>query len=147
VTDEVLGVAEFRAALPELISRVADNPGDRVVVGSHRKPRAMLIASQEPEKVSLALLRSKARVITALAKAHNLSTVSVIGSVARGDQRQDSDVDLICDALPGATLYDVMGFELTLEELFGRKVSAILRGALDPVKDSALLEDETPLTA
>ena len=145
--EKILGVAEFRAALPELISRVAENPGERVVVGSHRKPKAILTASQEPERVTLAQLRSKARVISALAKAHNLSTVSVIGSVARGEQRQDSDVDLICNALPGATLYDVMGFELTLEELFSRKVTAILRSALDPIKDAALLKDETPLIA
>ena len=81
----------------------------------------------------------------ALAKAHNLSTVSVIGSVARGDQGKDSDVDLICDSLPGTTLYDVMGFELALEELFGTKVSAILRSALDATKDRELLNDEIPL--
>lgn len=145
MNDEVLGVAEFRAELPELISRVAANPGTRVLVGPHRKPEAMLVSIEHAETVSLAQLRSKARIILALAKAHNLSTVSVIGSVARGDQGKDSDVDLICDSLPGTTLYDVMGFELALEELFGTKVSAILRSALDAAKDRELLNDEIPL--
>lgn len=143
---EVLGVAEFRALLPGMISRVVADPKVQVLVGSHRKPQAMLVSYQNPETVSLAQLRSKARVIAALAKAHNLSTVSVIGSVARGQQDKDSDVDLICDALPGTTLYDLMGFELALEELFGTKVTAILRSALDTKKDRSLLNDEIPLT-
>ena len=114
-----------------------------MVIGSHRTPTAVLIpwARYGPPKPTLELLRQKASLIRTVATAHKLSTVSVIGSVARGESREDSDVDLLCDAEQGATLYDIAACEIDLEQALGFAVTIITRGGLTLPRDAAFLED------
>jgi len=76
-----------------------------------------------------------------VATAHKLSTVSVIGSVARGESGEDSDVDLLCDTEEGATLYDIASCEIDLEQALGFPVTIITRGGLTLPQDAAFLED------
>ena len=140
----VLGIAEARSSLPALIRTLTENPDtDPVVIGSHRTPTAVLIpwARYGPPKPTLELLRQKASLIRTVATAHKLSTVSVIGSVARGESREDSDVDLLCDAEQGATLYDIAACEIDLEQALGFAVTIITRGGLTLPRDAAFLED------
>jgi hypothetical protein len=49
----------------------------------------------------------------------------VFGSVLRGDDHENSDVDILIDALPGATLFDLGGLQVELEELLGVKVDLV----------------------
>lgn len=51
--------------------------------------------------------------------------VMVFGSVARGDADDDSDVDLLVEFLPEATLFDLAALELTLADLLGRPVDVM----------------------
>ncbi|MEX2691676.1 nucleotidyltransferase family protein [Rhizobium mongolense] len=44
----------------------------------------------------------------------NAANPRIFGSVARGEDRPDSDLDILVDALPGTTLFDLGGL---LEEL------------------------------
>jgi uncharacterized protein len=46
----------------------------------------------------------------------------LIGSVARGEARPDSDVDLLVKWQAGASLLDQAALKLELESLLGRKV-------------------------
>ena len=46
----------------------------------------------------------------------------VFGSVAHGTDQEGSDLDLLVDALPGATLFDLGGLQMELEELLGVSV-------------------------
>ena len=41
----------------------------------------------------------------------------VFGSVARGEDRPDSDLDILVDALPGTTLFDLGGLLEELQDL------------------------------
>jgi len=45
-----------------------------------------------------------------------LSNPRVFGSVVRGDDREDSDLDLLVDASPGTTLFDLGALRADLEE-------------------------------
>lgn len=49
----------------------------------------------------------------------------VFGSVLRGDDQENSDIDILVDALPGATLFDLGGLQVELEELLGVKVDLV----------------------
>ena len=57
----------------------------------------------------------------------------VFGSVGRGTDREGSDLDLLVDALPGATLFDLGGLQMELEELLGVPVDLRTPGDL-PIK-------------
>jgi hypothetical protein len=57
----------------------------------------------------------------------------VFGSVAHGLDTEGSDLDLLVDPLPGATLFDLGGLQMELEELLGVRVDLLTPGDL-PVK-------------
>lgn len=49
----------------------------------------------------------------------------VFGSVLRGTDTDASDLDLLVDALPGASLLDVCGLQVELEDLLGVRVDVV----------------------
>ncbi len=49
----------------------------------------------------------------------------VFGSVAREADTDESDVDILVDALPGATLFDLGGLQCELESLLGVRVDVL----------------------
>ena len=49
----------------------------------------------------------------------------VFGSVLHGSDRDGSDLDLLVDALPGATLFDLGGLQIELEEILGVPVDLL----------------------
>ncbi|AKU15060.1 helix-turn-helix domain-containing protein [Luteipulveratus mongoliensis] len=51
--------------------------------------------------------------------------VKVFGSIARGEDRPDSDVDLLVEFESGADLFDVMALEVDLTELLGCPVDVV----------------------
>lgn len=57
----------------------------------------------------------------------------VFGSVLHGTDEDGSDLDLLVDALPGATLFDLGGLQDELESLLGVHVDVLTPGDL-PVK-------------
>jgi predicted nucleotidyltransferase len=57
----------------------------------------------------------------------------VFGSVATGQDREGSDLDLLVDPLPGTTLFDLGGLQVELEELLGVHVDVRVPGDL-PLK-------------
>ena len=49
----------------------------------------------------------------------------VFGSVLQGNDRDGSDLDLLVDALPGATLFDLGGLQDELQTLLGVSVDVL----------------------
>lgn len=55
-----------------------------------------------------------------IARRHGVSNVRIFGSVARGDDRDGSDVDLLVDAIPDVTtLFDIIRIRRDAETLLG----------------------------
>lgn len=65
-----------------------------------------------------------------------ISNVRVFGSVARNEDREDSDLDLYVDVLPGATLLDLWEFKKDFAILLGVSVDLVTSNAdlLDTLK-------------
>ncbi|MGD0368875.1 MAG: nucleotidyltransferase family protein [Acidobacteriaceae bacterium] len=56
------------------------------------------------------------------------ANIRVFGSAVHGADREGSDLDLLVDALPGATLFDLGGLQVELEELLGVPVDLLTPG-------------------
>ena len=69
----------------------------------------------------------------------------VFGSVLHGADREDSDLDLLVDALPGATLFDLGGLQVELEELLGVPVDLLTPGDLPPGMRERVLAEAQPV--
>ena len=77
--------------------------------------------------------------INAVASANGARDVRVFGSVARGEERPDSDVDLLVRLDSGRTLMDLARLEAELERLLSRSVDVMPETALRaPVREAAL---------
>jgi predicted nucleotidyltransferase len=80
-----------------------------------------------------------------LAARHGARNVRVFGSVARGDDQPDSDIDLLVDVEPGRTLLDIIGLEQDLERLLGRKVDVLTDVGLSPYLQRRILAEAASL--
>ena len=71
--------------------------------------------------------RDAVRVLPARFRAAN---PRVFGSVLRGTDRDGSDLDILVDALPGATLFDLGALQEELQALLGVRVDLLTPGDL-----------------
>jgi predicted nucleotidyltransferase len=70
--------------------------------------------------------------LVAAAAAHGVSNLRVFGSVARGEDRLDSDVDLLADFPPRLSLFGLGRLEADLEGILGTRVDLIPAADLKP---------------
>lgn len=69
----------------------------------------------------------------------------VFGSALHGTNHDGSDLDLLVDALPGATLFDLGGFQDELETLLGVQVDVLTPTDLPPKFRSKVLAEAQPV--
>ena len=63
--------------------------------------------------------------ILAIAKQHGMVNVRIFGSVARGEEMPQSDIDFLVDLEKGCTLFDLGGALMKLQDLLQRKVDVV----------------------
>ncbi len=69
----------------------------------------------------------------------------VFGSALHGDDRDGSDLDILVDPLPGATLFDLGGLQVELEEILGVKVDLLTPGDLPAKFRDRILAEAEPI--
>jgi uncharacterized protein len=90
-------------------------------------------------------IRQRATEIRAIAAEHGARNVRVVGSVARGTDREDSDLDLVVTFDPGVGLLSHATLILELERLLGRRVDVASERGLRPAVREKLEADAKPL--
>jgi predicted nucleotidyltransferase len=76
------------------------------------------------------LVESRREQVMAIAARHHASRVRLFGSAARGEDRPDSDIDLLVDFDQGSSLFDLIRMSRELEALLGRAVDVVSAGGL-----------------
>lgn len=95
-------------------------------------------------KPSQALAQHRATVRNAVLR-YRLSNPRVFGSVLRGCDTEDSDLDLLVDPEPGATLFDLGGLQEELEQLMGLRVDVLTPRDLPPSFRAKVLAEARPV--
>jgi predicted nucleotidyltransferase len=81
--------------------------------------------------------------LTSLCQQYQVKELCLFGSRARGDNRPDSDLDILVDFLPNSQLglIGFAGMQRELAELFGHKVDLVPKLGLKPIiRDEVLPE-------
>jgi predicted nucleotidyltransferase len=83
--------------------------------------------------------------ITPILQRNRVVSAALFGSVARGEARPDSDLDLLVEFAPDVDLLDAAGLKLELEERLGRPVDLVSRRSLKPRLAPNILADCVPI--
>ncbi len=94
---------------------------------------------------TLSILRSRRSEILALATKHGASNVRLFGSVARGEDREDGDVDFLVDMQETSSLFDLIGLQQDMERVIGRKVDVLTPNGINRYLKDRILGEATPL--
>lgn len=70
--------------------------------------------------------------IAAIASHYPVTRASVFGSYSRGEQRPDSDVDVLLDKAEGYSLFSQCGIMNELQDALGVSVDVVTRTSLKP---------------
>lgn len=90
------------------------------------------------------LVESRREQVMAIASRHHASRVRLFGSAARGEDRADSDIDLLVDFDEASSLFDLMRMSRELEALLGHAVDVVSVGGLRN-RDRAILAESVDL--
>ena len=83
--------------------------------------------------------------IKAIVLAHHASNVRVFGSVIRGDDTDDSDLDLLVEPTPETSLMDIGAIRHELKSLLGVNVDVLTPNGLPDSFREKVLEESVPV--
>ena len=76
-----------------------------------------------------------------ICRQHDVSMIGIFGSMARGEAKKQSDIDLIVRFSKRESLLAVVRLERELSEALGRKVDLLTEGALSPYLRERILKE------
>ena len=130
VTQSVISAYESGQRQPSIpaLARLIEAAGFELALGVRRQPgRLRRLSGPVGRRV-----RRHRHELIAAAAAHGIQNLRVFGSVARGEDRPDSDVDLLADLPPGLSLFGLGRAEADLEAILGTRVELIPAADLKP---------------
>jgi predicted nucleotidyltransferase len=90
------------------------------------------------------LVEANREEICAVVRRHRGRSVSVFGSVARGEESPKSDIDFLVEFEPGSSLFDLLHISEELEALLGVRVDVVSAGGLKD-RDDHIRREAVPL--
>ena len=102
------------------------------------------MATTETSPLRRLLLVHRDEIRASVARHHGRS-VSVFGSVARGEDGPDSDIDFLVELEPGTRPFEILALGAELEELLGVKVDVGTPESLRERLRSDVLAEALPL--
>lgn len=130
VTQSVISAYESGHRQPALaaLAALVEAADYELVVDVRRQPRRLGRLSGPAGR----LVRRKRRDLVTAAAAHGVTNLRVFGSVARGQDRPDSDVDLLADLPAGMGLLGLGRVQAELEAIIGARVDLVPADDLKP---------------
>jgi len=90
-------------------------------------------------------LDEKREIVRATVYRYRTANPRVFGSVLKDADTEGSDLDLLVDALPGTTLFDLGGLQVELEDLLGVAVDVLTPDDLPRKFRARVLAEALPI--
>jgi len=90
-------------------------------------------------------LNAHREAIRAIVAAHRGANPRVFGSVARGEDTEDSDIDILVDSEGRMTLFDIGGIQFGLSQLLGVRVDVLTENGLPDKFRRRVLAEALPI--
>ena len=76
---------------------------------------------------------------------HGIVRAGIFGSYARGEQKKNSDVDILIQPTKDMSLLDFSGLKIELEEILKRKVDLVSYKYIHPKLKESILNSEVSI--
>lgn len=116
---------------------IADELGVSQPAVSQQLKVANCLARIHPET----LVEAAGPVLRSVAEDVGYRRLAVFGSVARGEARFDSDIDLVVEAPEATSSFGFIRFKRVLEQILGREIDMVDYGGLKPRLDDDVRRD------
>ena len=93
----------------------------------------------------LARIEMNRQAIVELVENRRAANPRLFGSALDQSENTDSDIDILVDAMPGATLFDLGALQVELEELLGAPVDLLTPGDIAPEFRKRVLDLAKPI--
>lgn len=80
-----------------------------------------------------------------LNNAYGVSRIEIFGSLVRGEQRENSDIDVLVEFDREVSLLDVARLQVYLSEQLGAKVDVVLRRSIREELKDIIFEEAVPV--
>jgi len=91
------------------------------------------------------LLAKIRELLPMLREQHHVRTLEVFGSFVRGEEKRDSDLDLLVTFDETPTLFSFVALENQLSDILGVKVDLVMRDSLKPFIGKFILKEARPI--
>ena len=142
VTQSVISAYESghrQPSVPTLAALVAAS-GNELVLGLRRPGQLAKLTGPVGRRV-----RRRRHDLVAAAAAHGVRNLRVFGSVARGQDRPESDLDVLVDLPPGLSLFGLARVRADLEAIIGTQVDLVPAPDLKPGVRARIEHELVPL--
>jgi len=85
------------------------------------------------------------RKIEPILKRYGVKRAGIFGSVVRGEENEESDIDVLVEIEGRMSLLDFAGLKLELEEVLGRKVDLGEYSVIKPIIKEQILGEEVAI--
>lgn len=80
--------------------------------------------------------------VTPILKQAGVIRSSIFGSYVRGEQKEESDIDILVDLPRGKTLIDLVGLKEDLEGTLNKNVDIVTYNSIHPLLKTSILENQ-----
>lgn len=84
-------------------------------------------------------------IVTPCLRLYPISYAGIFGSYARGDFRNDSDIDILIRYSKPISLFEYGGLLNSLEEATGKKVDVVIENTIHPLMMKYIKKDLVPI--
>lgn len=90
-------------------------------------------------------VRSIANQVSPILRSAGVTKAALFGSYVRGDQRTNSDIDLLVELPTGKSLLDLASLKLDLEDHLHREVDILTYGSVHPLLKDRIRAEEVSI--
>ena len=80
--------------------------------------------------------------ILPILECYEVKRVGLFGSCARGEEKKDSDIDILVEIEKDISLIDFIGLKLKIEKVLGRKVDLVEYDTIKPMLRESILNEQ-----
>ena len=104
-----------------------------------------IIKKIEMKKLNLKKIEDLKKKIVPLLKKEGVKKAGIFGSYARGEQKKNSDIDILVEIKKDISLLDLIGLQLDIEKVLKKKIDLMEYNEIHKMLKQRILKEEVKI--